>query len=217
VPRRSAAYAGSIVPVSVDPSVPVYPIDVELYDDLVLSGALCGRPVELVDGVFVEMSPEGDAHIWAQARVGEHFVVALAGSAYVACQSGGVQSGRHSVPEPDLYVARRDAVRPSGPPRAARTRGVLLVVEVSNTSRAWDLGRKRRLYAAASIPDYWVIDLVHRKLVVHREPAGDDYATVTTFSPGDAVAPLGLPVPPFDVAAALASDGDNPNACASSS
>ena len=44
----------------------------------------------------------------------------------------------------------------------------LLVIEISETSRAVDLGRKAAIYAAAGIPEYWVLDLADFKLVVHR-------------------------------------------------
>lgn len=191
------------MPVSVDPTVPVFPIDVELYDRIVASGALEGLRVELVDGVFVEMSPEYEEHRWAQIRLAQHVIRALP-DGYVAAQSGGVQSGRLSVPEPDLYVMTFENAVPARPPRIARSSGVLFVAEVSVSSRAWDLGRKRRLYAAADVPEYWVVDLVHRRLVVHLEPHDGDYSTVATFAPGEPVAPRELPIPPFDVANALA-------------
>lgn len=190
------------MPVSVDPTVPVFPIDVELYDRIVASGALEGLRVELVDGVFVEMSPEYEEHRWAQIRLAQHVIRALPDD-FVAAQSGGVQSGRLSVPEPDLYVMTFADAAPASPPRIARSTGVLFVAEVSLSSRSWDLGRKRRLYAAADVPEYWVVDLVHRRLVVHTEPAAGDYSTVRTYAPGQAVAPAGIPVPPFDVATAL--------------
>jgi Uma2 family endonuclease len=205
------------MPVSVDPSVPVFPIDVDLYHRLLESGALSGLPIELVDGVFVEMMSEGGRHSWAQGAVAQHLIKTLDVGAFIVWQNSGVVTDRLSVPEPDVYVMSRstaEASRDSG----RRPQDALLVVEVSDSSRAWDLGRKRRLYATAEVPDYWVVDLVHGVLVVHRDPRDDDYATVSTFAPGEPVSPLDLPVPPFDVAVALPpADASSPNASASSS
>jgi Uma2 family endonuclease len=52
---------------------------------------------------------------------------------------------------------------------------VLLVLENSNTSLKDDLGRKKLMYAAAGIPEYWVVDLNARLLHVFARPKGGDY------------------------------------------
>ena len=67
------------------------------------------------------------------------------------------------------------------------------------TSRAVDLGRKAALYAAAAIPDYWVLDIEGRRLVVHRDPADGRYATIESLTDTDTVTAAGLP---FTVAVA---------------
>ena len=52
----------------------------------------------------------------------------------------------------------------------------LLIVEVSETTIATDLGEKAFLYAAGRIADYWVIDLNEPKLIVFRDPVQDPAA-----------------------------------------
>jgi Uma2 family endonuclease len=98
-------------------------------------------------------------------------------------------------PIPDIAVV----VRPPGkvPPKP---RTALLVVEVSDTSLAYDTGDKASLYAAAGIADYWVIDVNGRQLHVFRNPVADPgreyghwYASVTVLGPTDTVAPLAAP------------------------
>lgn len=92
-----------------------------------------------------------------------------------------------SLPEPDIAVA------PAGG-WDAYPAGALLVVEVSVTSRAVDLGRKAAIYAAAGIADYWVLDITHRRLLVHRDPVDDRYETITTLTDADVVIALRLPL-----------------------
>ncbi|MGI8728952.1 MAG: Uma2 family endonuclease [Solirubrobacteraceae bacterium] len=44
------------------------------------------------------------------------------------------------------------------------------------------------------IPEYWVLDLDHRRLVVHRDPAGERYETVDALTDADSVTANGLPL-----------------------
>ncbi len=69
-----------------------------------------------------------------------------------------------SMPEPDLFLAPQQGF---GPVAVA---GVALVVEVSDTTLALDLGRKADLYAAAGVPEYWAVDLNGGRVVRHDGP-----------------------------------------------
>ena len=94
-----------------------------------------------------------------------------------------------SAPEPDLaWVARRDYRR--GRPTAE---DVLLVIEVSESTLRFDLGKKAELYAAAGIADYWVVDVSARSIVVHRDPAAGRYRDVRTYRESDEIRPLQVP------------------------
>jgi Uma2 family endonuclease len=74
-------------------------------------------------------------------------------------------------PMPDLAVV-------AGSPRdyTDHPRTALLVVEIAESSLAYDARDKAHLYAAGRIPEYWVVDLAHRKLLVYRDPAADPAA-----------------------------------------
>jgi len=76
-------------------------------------------------------------------------------------------------------------------------------VEVSDTSLGFDLTKKAVLYARAGIIEYWVIDVTARRLVVHREPAGSRYLSMTAYAEHETVAPLALPSAEFRVADAF--------------
>jgi Uma2 family endonuclease len=65
------------------------------------------------------------------------------------------------------------------------------VVEIADTSLAFDLTIKSALYARAGIVEYWVLDVPGRRLIVHREPQGGQYHSVTAYNDQESVAPLG--------------------------
>jgi Uma2 family endonuclease len=96
----------------------------------------------------------------------------------------------NSEPEPDIAV-----VRPLGEGYRQRhpyAEDVFLLIEFSNTSLAKDLKPKRQLYAAAEIPEYWVVNLKVRQLVVFRDSREGDYHREEKLSQG-MVAPLAFP------------------------
>lgn len=175
--------------VHVDVSLPVRPLTVDDLQAMVRAGILGeDDPVELLDGVLVEMSPQGPAHVEAVSRLIMLLVpIAAAAGLVVSPQSSLDVASPISLPEPDVAVA------PAGGwdahPGQAR-----LVVEVSVTSRAVDLGRKAAIYAEAGIPEYWVLDIEGRRLVVHRDPVGGRYASVTKVTAADVVTAARLPV-----------------------
>jgi Uma2 family endonuclease len=106
-----------------------------------------------------------------------------------------------SEPEPDVALLRKTGSEyTSGNPPASDVR---LVIEVSDTTLAFDLGPKARLYARAGIPEYWVFDINERRLIVHRDPRAGVYSAVTAYAEGESVAPLALPSASFPVAAAF--------------
>jgi Uma2 family endonuclease len=103
---------------------------------------------------------------------------------------------QESEPEPDVAVvpgSHRDW-RHAHPARAT------LVVEVADTSLAFDREHKGSLYARAGLADYWIVNLVDRVLEVRREPVADPaapfgwrYAAVERLGPEALVAPLARP------------------------
>lgn len=80
--------------------------------------------------------------------------------------------------------AERTAGAPATTYRIAHPQTASLVIEVSRTSRRIDLGIKATLYSRAGVADYWVVDLVGDAVVVHRDPVGDAYTSVTRHTTG---------------------------------
>jgi Uma2 family endonuclease len=151
------------------------------YDRLVKAGAFDDEPIELLEGFLVEMSPEGPPHVFVIDRLTELLVPALAGR-YLVRIGHPLALGDLSEPEPDVAVVAR------GDYRRAHPTGALLVIESSSSSRHRDLGFKATLYARHDIPEYWVVDLDARQVVVHTRPRRDGYGNVGRHGSGSQVA-----------------------------
>lgn len=128
--------------------------------------------VELIRGEIVELSPIGRRHKAFVINLAQLLIVRLTGRALVSVHSGLVLAD-DTEPEPDVTVLRRREV--SYKDREAHTEDVLLVIEVADTSLAYDRSTKLRLYAEAGIPEYWVVDCNAEAVEVHRGPGPDGY------------------------------------------
>lgn len=146
--------------------------------------------VELIEGQLISMSPMGAPHVGRTMILIELLGEAARGRAVMSAQSA-VRLGDCSEPEPDLVLLRPPARRylealptPSD---------ILLIIEVADSTLAFDLGVKAGLYARHAILEYWVVDLRAGLLHVHRAPADGTYTSVACVSPGTTIEPVGLP------------------------
>ena len=139
---------------------------VERYFALVDEGVL--QPddrVELLEGVIVAMSPQNPPHATATNRTFRALLRAVGTRAVVRSQSPLV-IGRYSVPEPDVAVVPgREVDYEQAHPTTA-----LLVVEVADSSLLQDRLTKAAIYAAAEIPEFWIINLRDNCAEIHRDP-----------------------------------------------
>lgn len=124
-----------------------------------------GDRVELVEGVLVAMPPQNEPHAAGVFRLQYALQRAVGRRALVRIQLP-FHAGSHSVPEPDALVVvgaieDYDEHHP--------TTG-LLVVEVADSSLGFDRLTKRAVYAAAGIPEFWIVNLVSDCVEVRRDP-----------------------------------------------
>jgi Uma2 family endonuclease len=147
--------------------------------------------VELIDGVVVAMSPQNPPHAAATSRAARVLSRLLGERAAIRVQMPLVL-GQYFVPEPDLVVApgsesAYDLVHPTS---------ALLVIEVADTSLAQDRLSKIPLYAAAAVPEVWLIDLRNDCVQVFREPQprARRYRSVRKISRSGRIAPVMLGV-----------------------
>lgn len=166
------------------------------YDRLIAAGFFQpDDPIELIGGQLIVSEPQGSYHFTAVRAVEEALRVAF-GAGWDVRGQGPVALDDESEPEPDLAVVPgsfRDYVagHPSRP---------VLVVEVSESSLAFDRHHKGSVYARAGLADYWIVNLVDRVLEVYRDPVQDSaaafgwrYGPTHTFGPESSISPLALP------------------------
>jgi len=146
--------------------------------------------VELLHGQIVEMTPIGGRHAACVNRVSNLLTRRSSHDVIVSVQNPVVLADR-SEPHPDVAVIRRSGgLAGAWLPHA---RDVLLVIEVADTSLERDRDVKLPLYAAAGIPEGWLVDLGGDAIRVNREPAPDGYRETRTVTRGETLRPLGLP------------------------
>lgn len=146
--------------------------------------------VELIAGEVIRKVPIGPGHGGHVNKLTQLFVQRFAGRAVVAVQNS-VRVDPFSEPEPDVVLlAYRDDFYTTRIPQPA---DVLLLVEVGDSSAAFDRRVKRLLYARTGIAEVWLIDLTAGVITVHRGPGADGYAEEATVRPGMRLAPAAFP------------------------
>lgn len=181
-------------PSSVDPAAlaedlapeAVRPLRRAEYEQMVERGVFEDERVELLHGVLVSMSPQHAPHAEVLVRLNELLVPAVAGRARVRVQLP-LAVSEDSEPEPDLAV-----VAPGDQSRA-HPASALLVIEVADTSLRKDRRAKGPVYAAAAVPEYWIVNLVERVIEVHRQPGSGRYQAVSRHGRGEQVALVAFP------------------------
>lgn len=146
--------------------------------------------VELLDGELFEMAAIGSRHAACVKRVAEWFSLRVLGRMIVSVQDP-IRLSVHSEPQPDIALLRRRAdFYASAHPGP---QDVLLVIEVADSSVGYDRDTKIPLYAAAGIPEVWLIDLKPARITVYREPRDGGYQEIVQHRRGAVLTPLALP------------------------
>jgi Uma2 family endonuclease len=146
--------------------------------------------LELVDGEVVVMTPVGRRHVACVLRVTQ-VLAAAAGRATMVSVQNPVVIADHDELHPDVALL---GLRPDGyESELPNARDVLLLIEVAETSLRYDHEVKLPLYAAAGIPEVWIVNLAEECLEVCRQPAPMGYGETTHVSRGGVVRPLALP------------------------
>ncbi len=143
--------------------------------------------VELIDGEIILMPPIGSPHGGRVNRLNRILSAAVGERAIVAPQNP-IVLGHRSEPEPDLALLRpRLDFYADAHPRAC---DLLLLIEVAETSLSYDLDVKVPLYASHQVPEVWVVDIPHRRVLRFSEPRAGLYHQQ---GPIDLSAPVALP------------------------
>lgn len=149
-----------------------------------------GERVELIEGEIVAMAAIGSRHAGCVNSLNRLLVRGLDERAVVSVQNP-VRLSDMSEPEPDVAVLRPRADRYAeahpGPPE------VLLIIEVSDTTAAFDREVKGPLYARAGVQDFWLVDIDGDRVEVHRDPTPGAYRDIRRHGRGATLRPLAFP------------------------
>jgi Uma2 family endonuclease len=168
-------------------SIATYRWTIDQYHQAVNAGIFDDQPVELLNGELVIMPSEGAPHA---GRGG----VAVVYFRHLLGQRAQIREGHpitlrvsQSEPEPDVAIVQPlfweyEAHHPY-------PENIFWLMEFANTSLKKDLAIKDKIYAAAGIQEYWVLNLPDNKLVVFRDPIDGDYQSKQTYTTGT-ISPL---------------------------
>jgi Uma2 family endonuclease len=158
-------------------------------------GFFDGQRVELLEGQIVVLRPQKPPH-WSTVDRVTKVLNRVFGAGFQVRMQGPIDFGQTTEPEPDVCVV-------TGSPEdytQAHPTSAVLIVEVSDPRLSYDRRRKGSLYARAGVADYWIVNLVRRRLEVYRAPVPDStqryghrYSARTDLTPPAAVSPLALP------------------------
>ena len=154
--------------------------------------------VELIEGEIVEMAAIGTRHFTCVNGL-TRLLVREAGDAAIVSVQNPVRLDEHTEPQPDLTVLRVRDYRESLP----TPEDVLLLIEVSDTTLAYDRGVKLPLYARAGIREVWIVDLPGEVIERHTDPSVDGYRSSERARRREEIKSAALPELAFRVEAVL--------------
>lgn len=140
--------------------------------------------VEVIDGVIVAMSPAYTPHSAALVRLSAFFFERL-GERFLITADQLVLFGDHDMRAPDIAIFDKTMNK-----REPEGTDLRFALEIAEGSVRYDLGDKARFYAAHGLPEYWVVDLENRRLVMHREPGPEGYGAVREQTWTEAARPM---------------------------
>jgi Uma2 family endonuclease len=165
------------------------------YHQMIDTGILDDRKVELLRGEIIEMSPEGVAHSSYCRETGKYLRRILGDRADIS-EAHPIVLPNNSEPEPDLAIVRISPTLYRD--RHPQVSDIFWLIEVANSTLVKDLGMKKDIYADAGILEYWVMDLQALVLTIFRDLTTDGYQSETRLNSGT-ISPLAFPDLSIDV------------------
>lgn len=143
--------------------------------------------VELIDGEVLLMSVVGRRHVRCMYQLTWLLSRQLSDEYRVSLQSP-LLLNDDTEPEPDVVVIRyHDEIALPSPA------DTMLVMEISDSSLAYDRTTKLPRYALAGIAEAWMIDLTTNTLERHTEPSKGEYRRTDRARAGEVIASVVLP------------------------
>lgn len=146
--------------------------------------------LELIEGEIIEISPIGSRHA-ACVNFLSRFLNRTVGDIALVSTQNPIRLNDFSEPEPDLALLRlRDDFYRNAHPAPA---DVFLIIEVADTTLAYDRQVKAPLYAKAGVAEVWIINLTDEQIEVYAKPVDGTYQTVVNFRRGEVIRARTIP------------------------
>jgi len=144
---------------------------------------------EIIEGEMIKQMTIGDRHAYVVDVLNRFFSRNLVDEVLVRVQNP-LRLTDFDEPQPDIVLA--DLTKYDGK-RHPRANEAILVVEVSDSTRKYDRDTKIPLYAAAEIPEVWIVNLINNIIEVHQKPSNGIYQLAKIYSPGEVLQSDALP------------------------
>jgi Uma2 family endonuclease len=168
------------------------------YHQMIEAGILSeDERIELIRGEMIEMSPIGKRHAACVRRLIRAFSSRFASRAVVDVQDPVTLGDQQSEPQPDIVLFRYEEDCYSAKPPMPED--LLLVVEIADSSLAYDRDVKIPLYAEAGIREAWLVAFPSDSVFSYRDPSPTGYRKVREYRRGDVIAPEAFPDERFTV------------------
>ncbi|MFN9172958.1 MAG: Uma2 family endonuclease [Synechocystis sp.] len=161
---------------------------VDDYHEMIRANILANRKCELINGEIVAVSPELPQH-YSTVKRGTSYLTNLLQDKADVRFNGPVTLG-NSEPEPDIAIVKLPDTQYSL--HHPYPEDIYWLIEVANTSFDYDVSTKKKIYAEAKIPEYWVVNLNKAELMVFREPMDNDYSSKIVWN-SNIINPLAFP------------------------
>lgn len=142
---------------------------------------------ELVEGEIVPMQAKSHFHELVKSTLTLKLARALPDHLWLGIESSIYLSERTFL-EPDLSIYPRGMKLES-----VKGTDVMLAIEVSASTLAYDRGLKAKLYARYGVQELWVIDVATRRTHIHKSPANAVWESLVTREPEDMLAFTAIP------------------------
>jgi Uma2 family endonuclease len=149
-----------------------------------------GDRLELINGEIKKMSPIGRKHATCVTRLNTLFVTRLLHKAIVWSQNP-IRLDDNSEPQPDIAILKpRDDFYEEGLPTPS---DILLIIEVADSTIAYDREVKAPLYAAAGIPEMWLFDVNKKAIEGYSQPSASGYKRRQRYEQNDTLSMISFP------------------------
>ena len=146
--------------------------------------------LELINGEIRVMSPIGIKHAVCVAKTARAFQIKLGNRAFVWTQNP-ILLSNYFQPQPDLAILKwRDDFYAEALPMPD---DILLIIEVADSTIAYDRDVKNPLYAANGIPEMWLFDVNKKVVEGYSQPSASGYKRMQRYEKNDTLAMFAFP------------------------